>query len=90
MTRANVRGGQKGETCMGDFLKEYLPKIAPYRGRVFGSLIGLCCGILWVFMGFWKALAFMICLLLGYFLGKRIDERGSLREIINRIFPPND
>ncbi len=70
--------------------KEQLIKIAGYRGRIIGSLIGLIAGLLWVFLSFWKALVFVICILCGYYLGKRIDERGSFRDIIKRVFPPND
>ncbi|MCL6590978.1 MAG: DUF2273 domain-containing protein [Firmicutes bacterium] len=73
-----------------EFLKEFLPKIIPYKGRILGSLVGLITGLLWAFLGFWKALAFIICIFLGFLLGKKIDQRGSIRNILNRVLPPND
>jgi uncharacterized membrane protein len=73
-----------------EFIKEFLLKIIPYKGRILGSLVGLITGLLWAFLGFWKALAFIFCVLLGFILGKKIDQRGSLREILNRVIPPND
>lgn len=75
---------------MEDFLREYLPKLVEYRGRLLGSIIGLISGLLWAFLGFWKAIAFLICVFLGYFIGKKIDQRGSLRDLLSRILPPND
>lgn len=73
-----------------EFLKEFLPRIIAYKGRILGSLVGLITGLLWAFLGFWKAVAFITCVLLGFILGKKIDQRGSLREILNRVLPPND
>ena len=75
---------------MEEFFKEYLPKLASYKGRILGSGIGLIAGLLWAFLGFWRAMAFVFCIFLGYFLGKRIDIRGSLRDILSKVLPPND
>jgi uncharacterized membrane protein len=73
-----------------DFLHEYLPRLIEYKGRIIGSLIGLIAGLLWAFLGFWRAVAFLVCIGVGYFLGKKIDQRGSIRGILERILPPND
>ncbi|MGE5583485.1 MAG: DUF2273 domain-containing protein [Bacillota bacterium] len=75
---------------MEDFLREYLPKLLEYKGRIFGSLVGLIAGLLWAFLGFWRAVAFLICIFTGYYLGKKIDKRGSIREFLEHILPPND
>jgi uncharacterized membrane protein len=75
---------------VNEFLKDTLPKLVGYKGRIFGSAIGFIAGLLWAFMGFWRALAFVFCILLGFYLGKRIDQKGSLRELLSRVIPPND
>lgn len=75
---------------MNEFFKEILPKLTGFRGRIFGSCIGFITGLLWAFLGFWRALAFVFCIFLGYFLGKRIDQKGSLRDILSRVVPPKD
>lgn len=75
---------------MEEFLRDFLPKLITYKGRIIGSLVGLIAGLLWAFLGFWRAVAFLICIFLGFFLGKKIDERGSIRNILERIIPPND
>lgn len=80
----------KGVPPVEDFLREYLPKLNEYKGRIFGSLIGLIAGLLWAFLGFWRAAAFLACIVAGYYLGKKIDQRGSIRGILERILPPND
>jgi uncharacterized membrane protein len=80
----------KGVPQVDDFLREYLPKLLDYKGRIIGSLIGLIAGLLWAFLGFWRAIAFLVCVVAGYFFGKKIDQRGSLRGILERIIPPND
>ncbi len=75
---------------MNEFLKENLPKIARFKGRILGSLVGCTAGLLWIFVGFWRMLAFVLCIMAGFYLGKKIDERGSLRDIINKVLPPSD
>jgi hypothetical protein len=77
-------------TIVLEFLKEYFPKIYAYKGRIFGSLIGFIAGLLWAFLGFWRAVAFLVCIFIGYFVGKKIDLRGSLRDILSKVLPPND
>ena len=73
---------------MNEFLKENLPKIARYKGRILCSLVGFFAGLLWVFFGFWRTVAFILCIVAGYYFGKKIDQRFSVREFINKIFPP--
>ena len=75
---------------MNDFLKEQLLKIAGYKGRILGSGVGLIAGLIWAFLGFWRAVAFLLCIIIGYYLGKKSDERVSLRDLIHKIFPPNE
>ena len=75
---------------MEEFLRDFLPKLITYKGRIIGSLVGLIAGLLWAFLGFWRAIAFLICVILGFFIDKKIDERGSIRNILERIIPPND
>jgi uncharacterized membrane protein len=75
---------------VNEFLKENFPKLAGYKGRILCSLVGFVAGLLWVFMGFWRTVAFILCIIIGYYLGKKIDQRFSVREFINKIFPPSD
>ena len=60
-----------------------------HRFKVFGSLIGLLFALsVWHFGFFWTLFIFG-CVLLGYWVGKRLDEEPqSLGEIIDRVMPP--
>jgi uncharacterized membrane protein len=71
------------------FLRERFPELWEYRGRILGTIFGVTVGLIWAFLGFWRALAFIIAVLIGYFLGKYIDRHGSLQEFINQIFSSN-
>lgn len=75
---------------MEEFIKDILPRLAGYRGRIIGSLVGFVAGLLWAFLGFWRALAFIFCIFVGYLVGRRLDHKGSLREFLNKVWPPDD
>lgn len=75
---------------MEEFFKNILPKLSLYKARIFGGLIGFIAGLLWAFMGFRRAFAFVFSVFLGYFLGKRVDQKGSLRDLFDRVFPPKE
>jgi hypothetical protein len=71
-------------------LKALLKSMVSYQGRILGGIIGFMAGLLWAFMGFGRALAFVLCILLGYFVGKRIDQKESLKDMISRMLPPKN
>lgn len=75
---------------MEEFFKDNLTKLSLYKARICGGFIGFIAGLLWAFMGFWRAVAFVFCIFLGYFIGKRVDQKGSLRDIFERVFPPKE
>ncbi|HYH04672.1 MAG TPA: DUF2273 domain-containing protein [Bacillota bacterium] len=74
---------------MEDF-RAFLKDLVEYQGRILGGLIGLMAGLIWAFMGFWRAFAFVLCIAVGYFVGKRIDRKESLKDIISRVLPPKN
>jgi uncharacterized membrane protein len=74
---------------MEDF-KALLKSLVSYQGRILGGIIGFMAGLLWAFLGFGRAFAFVLCILLGYYIGKRIDQKVSLKDIISRMLPPKN
>lgn len=61
------------------------------RGRVIGALIGLVFGVSVMVIGLFWTLFIGICVLVGYFIGKRMDEeKEGLSEILERYFPIHD
>lgn len=75
---------------MDEFLREFLSGLSNYKGRIIGGTIGFVAGLIWAYLGFWRALAFVFCVIAGYYLGKKVDKRGSLRDILAKVLPPND
>ena len=57
-----------------------------HRGAVAGAVVGLLVALLIIVFGFWKTVFIAICILVGYFIGKRFDEEGSLDAIWRRLF----
>lgn len=57
-----------------------------HRGKLLGIGLGLIAGILVVSYGFWKALFIIICIVLGYLVGKNIDERTDWDDWVQRVF----
>lgn len=75
---------------MREFVKELSPVLSAYKGRLTGGVIGFIAGMLWAFKGFWAAGVFVFSVLLGYYLGKRVDRKDSLRDILSRVLPPKN
>ena len=57
-----------------------------HRGKTIGVLIGLLAAILFLTFGFWRTLFIIICIVLGYIIGKRIDEDQNFNQWIKRVF----
>lgn len=71
-------GGEFGEV-VDYFLKK--------KGQIIGLLLGLLVGLAVMKYGIWKTLFLALCAGVGYFLGKRVDDRKGFEEIIDRFFP---
>ena len=59
-----------------------------YRGRLVGSLFGLIIGAMFLILGFFQTIFLLICITAGYLLGKRIDNKEDLMDILDRLLPP--
>ncbi|MCR4399712.1 MAG: DUF2273 domain-containing protein [Syntrophomonadaceae bacterium] len=56
-----------------------------HRGKVIGVLLALLASVLVVTYGFWKALFIITCIVVGYLVGKSIDESGTVDAWMNRV-----
>lgn len=54
-----------------------------HRGKSVGVILGLTASILFVTMGFWRTIFIVICLAVGYWIGKRVDEHHSFDDWMN-------
>ncbi len=58
---------------------QLLRVLMAYKGRIFSSALGIVTGILVLRLGWIKALSFLICVLAGYLVGRKIDGGSELR-----------
>ncbi len=59
-----------------------------HSGKITGMSIGLLVGIFILIFGFFNTLFVMICMMAGYIVGKRIDEKEDIMDILGRLLPP--
>ncbi|KXG78161.1 hypothetical protein AN618_05530 [Fervidicola ferrireducens] len=59
-----------------------------HRGKLIGAIIGFGIGLLILVFGFIKAIFLVFCAFLGYYIGKHIDKKEGLRDILDKILPP--
>lgn len=68
-------------------LERFLTQILEeHRGKAIGVIIGLLAAILFLTFGFWRALFIILCIVVGYFIGKRIDEDQNFNQWIKKLF----
>lgn len=58
-----------------------------HSGKITGMFIGLLIGIFILVFGFLNTLFVIICMAAGYVVGKRIDEKEDIMEILGKILP---
>ncbi|HAH96423.1 MAG TPA: hypothetical protein DHD79_07670 [Firmicutes bacterium] len=76
---------------MDDLKKpNFLALLIANKGRVFGIATGFLVGIVSAIWGIWEGLFLLLCLILGNYIGKYFDNKHSLKEVIERIFPSSD
>ncbi|WP_346354182.1 DUF2273 domain-containing protein [Azotosporobacter soli] len=59
-----------------------------HSGKLLGGGLGCLIGVFVILFGFFNTLFVMTCTILGYVVGKRIDERETIVEIIEKLLPP--
>lgn len=64
--------------------------LGEHLGKVLGLLGGLVISLLIIYLGFIHTVFIVTFSLVGYYLGSRIDNRESIRDLLNRILPPRD
>ena len=59
-----------------------------HSGKIISVSIGFILGILILAIGFLQALFVMFCMVVGYVIGKWIDDKEDLMEILDKLLPP--
>jgi uncharacterized membrane protein len=67
---------------MGIF-QEFIEK---HPGKIIGILLGLIFGWFAITYGLLKALFVTACIVAGYYIGKRLDDRVDLKTMFSKFF----
>lgn len=57
------------------------------EGKFIGIIAGLIIAVFILLIGFFKTLFIALCAFIGYYIGKKIDNKESIVEIIQKILP---
>lgn len=68
------------------FEKLFWYVITEHRGKVIGISLGLLASILFINYGFWRTVFVIACIVMGYFIGKKIDESADLETWVRNLF----
>lgn len=60
--------------------------IEEHRGKAIGIALGLLASILFINYGFWRTIFIIICITLGYFIGRELDEKKNFDQWFKHIF----
>ena len=57
-----------------------------HRGKLIGVTLGLIFGLFTIIFTFWSALFLAVCIFIGFFLGRRIDDDKDFKELIKKFW----
>lgn len=59
-----------------------------HSGKILGLAAGFILGIFIILFGFFRTLFVVICMIAGYIIGKRMDEKEDILDILEKLLPP--
>ena len=57
-----------------------------HKGKFIGVVCGLIFSLFVISFGFWKALFIFFCILVGFYLGKKVDSKIDIRKSVEDMF----
>ena len=57
-----------------------------HGGKIAGSFIGLLLALLFVIFGFWQGILIIAFILVGAFLGSRMELCGEIKNLLNGLW----
>lgn len=69
---------------MNEFLLNIFSK---NQGKIIGAFIGLVLSVFILLIGFFRTLLIALFVFAGYYIGKKIDNKEDLVELLDRILP---
>ncbi|MGI5882529.1 MAG: DUF2273 domain-containing protein [Dethiobacteria bacterium] len=59
-------------------------------GKILGGLLGLFVALVFILFGFWKGLFVILCLLVGVYLGNKVEKSEDLQNFFYRLWHRQD
>lgn len=75
---------------MEELWARLLDSFLKFKGRFLGTFFGFIIGIIVLKYGWLKAIYFLGCVTVGYYLGKRADAQESIIQMVKNIFPSHE
>ncbi len=66
--------------------KAILTFLREHKWTIICACIGLIFALCVIAYGFWKALFICLCIAVGIYVGKKLDEKWNIGESMSRIF----
>lgn len=57
-----------------------------HRGKTLGIVMGLLFSILVITVGLLETVFIVVCIYIGYIIGKRLDDNESFNDLIHKLF----
>lgn len=57
-----------------------------HRGKTIGILLGLVFGLLVITIGLLQTVFVVLCIYVGYIVGKRVDDNESIKDVMEHLF----
>lgn len=67
----------------------FMKLLEEHPGTFIGLIVGIFVGLLFLTVGFWKTLIFSSIVGIGFYIGKKYDNREDLKEILEKVLPDN-
>ncbi len=64
--------------------------VSENRGKVLGGLIGLIIALIIALFGFWTGIFIILCVLIGIYLGARVEGQENLQRLVHRFWNRRD
>lgn len=68
-------------------MDHFLDYLKTHKGKMIGIGIGFIFGVMVLLLGFFRTLFLFICILIGYYIGSKVDKRENFLEFLDKILP---
>lgn len=68
------------------FEKYFIYIMNEHRGKAIGVSLGLLASVLFISFGFWQTLFIVLCIFIGYQVGKKLDQQVDMEAWVKNLF----